>query len=48
MRIRGRGDASADSQTGDANDVTASMCSVSAAMAAAAILVRIQSEIDWR
>ena len=35
MRVRGSGDVSADTQTGDASDVTASLLNVVAAMAAA-------------
>ena len=48
MRVRGNGDVSADTQTGDANDVTASLLNVVAAMAAVTVLVMVQSETDWR
>ena len=46
MRVRGSGDVSADTQTGDASDVTASLLNVVAAMVAATILVIIQSKRD--
>ena len=46
MRVRGSGDVSADTQTGDASDVTASLLNVVAALTAATVLVMMQSGRD--